>query len=216
MITKAQLVRLTKLCALFIFSINSALSLPLNAEIHKPVKVTGNDNLLIHKTLVNKKDIVISNTTGLRLFKGEPYSGDVVVYYPSGKLAKRSSYKLGLRHGFLKQWFTNGVLSFSAEYIEGVLNGITQSWWNNGNTRSISPFLNGKVHGYTSQWYATGEKFKKMHYKQGKEVGLQQAWRRNGKLYSNYEYVNGRIFGLKRANMCVELESEQIAKKNQL
>ena len=163
---------------------------------------------------VNKKDIVISKKTGLRLYHGEPYTGEVVVYHASGKLAKLSNYNLGLRHGYLKQWFPNGVLSFSAEYVEGIPNGITQSWWENGNLRSMSTFVDGKANGESKQRYVTGELFKKMHYENGIEIGLQQAWRQNGKLFTNYEYVNGRIFGLKRSNMCVELKDEKLVKKN--
>ena len=165
--------------------------------------------------LVNQKDIVLSTTSGLRLYKGEPYTGNVVSYYPSGQLAKLSSYQSGLRHGLLKQWFKHGELGFSAEYQAGILHGISQSWWGNGNKRSITLFEHGKINGDSFQWYSSGEIFKKMHYEKGKEVGLQQAWRRNGKLFSNYEYVNGRIFGLKRANMCVELEDENVFVQNE-
>ncbi len=203
--------QLTNVVALFIFCISSVLSLPINASSIDAPKI--NYPLIKNIQLVNKKEITISKKTGLRLYKGKPYSGNVAVYYPSGRLSKLSTYVLGLRHGLLKQWFSNGVLSFSAQHAKGILNGDSKSWWRNGNKRSISPFLNGKVHGDTMQWYATGEVFKKMHYEFGKEVGLQQAWRRNGKLYSNYEYVNGRIFGLKRSNMCLELKDEKIIKK---
>ncbi|MEO9507912.1 MAG: toxin-antitoxin system YwqK family antitoxin, partial [Nonlabens ulvanivorans] len=237
-ITKVQPVQLTKLQTLFIIAISSvfcslceASSLqfltvegtqtvqPTQAEknVIKPIPaiaILANEQIQTTAVRVNKKDIVISKTTGLRLYKGTAFTGEVATYYPSGQLAKLSRYESGLRHGFLKQWFPNGKMSFNSEYSKGIVNGVTTSWWSNGHLRSVSPFLNGKVHGNTQQWYATGEIFKKMHYEQGKEVGLQQAWRRNGKLYSNYEYVNGRIFGLKRANMCVELEDEKLAKKD--
>ncbi|WP_441002382.1 toxin-antitoxin system YwqK family antitoxin [Pseudocolwellia agarivorans] len=230
--------QLTKLQTLFIISISSvfcslceASSLPFLTEevvqtaqpkipetetikLFAATATLANEQVQTNALRVNKKDIVISKTTGLRLYKGAPFTGEVATYYPSGQLAKLSSYQSGLRHGFLKQWFPNGKMSFNSEYSKGIVNGVTTSWWSNGHLRSVSPFLNGKVHGDTQQWYATGEIFKKMHYEQGKEVGLQQAWRRNGKLYSNYEYVNGRIFGLKRANMCVELEDEKLAKKD--
>ena len=220
MIIKVQQVRLTKTSALFITLISSAFCSLANASslqfvVEDSTQVTALQPFQTGVVRVNKDDIVLSKKTGLRLYKGTPFTGEVAVYYPSGQLAKLSSYTLGLRQGFLKQWFPNGKMSFSSEYSKGIVNGITTSWWSNGHLRSVSPFLNGKVHGDTQQWYATGEIFKKMHYEQGKEVGLQQAWRRNGKLYSNYEYVNGRIFGLKRSNMCVELEDEKFVKKDQ-
>lgn len=212
-------VQLTKITALILFICSVfgllayVLSSPVFAdEVINIMSVPKSKNQPLVPERVEKKDISISTLTGLRLYKGKPYTGEVVLYYPSGKLAKVSNYVSGLRHGLLTQWFTNGKVSFSSEYSKGVIHGVTKSWWSNGHLRSQSTFLNGKLHGDTQQWYATGEIFKKMHYQHGKEVGLQQAWRRNGKLYSNYQYINGRIFGLKRANMCVELEDEKLVK----
>lgn len=175
---------------------------------------TSFDLIALEKLRVDKKQIVISKTSGLRLFQGQPYTGEVASYYPSGQLAKLSDFKQGLRDGNLKQWFSNGQLSFHSTYKSGVLEGETKSWWSNGMLRSVTGYQNGKVHGVVRQWYATGEKFKKLHYEFGKETGLQQAWRQNGKLYSNYEYVNGRVYGLKRANMCVELNDEKLLPSN--
>ncbi|WP_235594798.1 toxin-antitoxin system YwqK family antitoxin [Paraglaciecola hydrolytica] len=168
-------------------------------------------NLQANQAVVPSSEISIAANTGLRMYQGSPFSGQSVEYYPSGQLAKLESFKLGLRHGKLKQWFSHGVLAFDSQYLDGQLEGPTTSWWSNGNLRSITPYVAGKVHGVTEQWYASGEVFKKMHYLEGQEEGLQQAWRRNGKLYSNYEYKNGRVYGLKRANMCVGLENEKIS-----
>ena len=163
---------------------------------------------------VAESEITIDESRGLRLYQGQPFSGEAVKFYPSGQLAKKESFKQGLRDGYLQQWFYNGTLAFDSRYLAGQLAGLTQSWWSNGNLRSATPYVNGKVHGVSLQWYATGELFKKMNYMQGQELGLQQAWRRNGKLYSNYEYKEGRVYGLKRANMCVGLEDEELSLLN--
>jgi hypothetical protein len=48
----------------------------------------------------------------------------------------------------------------------------------------------------------------------GQPVGLQQGWRKNGKLYTNFEYRNGRAYGLRNANLCVELEDENLVVQN--
>lgn len=163
---------------------------------------------------VAESEITLDAASGLRLYQGQPFSGEALEFYPSGQMAKKESFKQGLRDGLLQQWFYNGTLAFDSRYLAGQLSGLTQSWWSNGNLRSTTPYVDGKVHGVSLQWYATGELFKKMNYMQGQELGLQQAWRRNGKLYSNYEYKEGRVYGLKRANMCVGLEDEELSLLN--
>ncbi|RMG79000.1 MAG: toxin-antitoxin system YwqK family antitoxin, partial [Bacteroidetes bacterium] len=75
---------------------------------------------------------------------------------------------------------------------------------------SLSNYENGIPHGVQMQWYSNGAKFKRINLVYGKEEGLQQSWRKNGKLYNNYEAKNGRIFGLKRANLCFQLDNENI------
>ncbi len=161
---------------------------------------------------VAANEITIAMNTGVRMYRGLPFTGEAVTYYASGQIAKLEQFEAGRRDGFLRQWYENKVLAFDSHYVAGRLEGQTTSWWKNGNLRSVSPYVEGRVTGESKQWYVTGELFKKMHYIDGQEVGLQQAWRQNGKLYSNYHYINGRVFGLKRSNMCVGLEDEKVVK----
>jgi len=75
----------------------SVCAVPLDVVIASQTKMLASVN---NPVRVAKQDIVISKKTGLRLYQGKPYTGDVVVYYPSGEIAKLSNYQSGLRHGF--------------------------------------------------------------------------------------------------------------------
>lgn len=156
-------------------------------------------------------DDLKTNEQGLRLLKGELFTGEAVAYYAPNAVASIEVFKKGRRHGLTRKWFKNGQLGFEAMYQNGVREGVTRSWWFNGNLRSYSYFKGGKVDGEAWEWYRSGEKFKRFNYREGQPYGLQQAWRLNGKLFSNFEYKDGRIFGLRKANNCVGLENEKIS-----
>jgi len=147
---------------------------------------------------------------GLFYYKGEPFTGVATSIYLDGTISEKTAFAKGKKHGAEEKYFSNGVLSFKANYINGVRNGQTTSWWSNGNKRSIANYQNGIPHGKQYQWYTSGVKFKVITLVNGQEEGLQQSWRENGKIYNNYEAKNGRIFGLKRANLCFQLDDEQV------
>lgn len=154
--------------------------------------------------------IILNPNEGLVYFQGQVFSGTSIAYYPNGNKAATTEYWKGKKQGYAVKWFENGLKSFECQYLTGRKDGLARTWWKNGNLRSESTFKNGTPHGIQKQWYISGAKFKKMNLNYGKEEGLQQSWRENGKLYNNYEAKNGRIFGLKRANLCYELDNENI------
>ncbi|WP_218395936.1 toxin-antitoxin system YwqK family antitoxin [Alteromonas lipotrueae] len=160
--------------------------------------------------VVYQSDISL-NKQGVRIYKSTPFTGKVVSYHPTGKLATEDEFIEGRRAGVARKWFSNGILGYESFYTSGARDGRTQTWWVNGNLRSAFVYENGKVEGEGWRWYRNGAKFKKFNYHEGQTTGLQQAWRKNGTLYSNFEYKNGRIYGLRKANNCVGLEDEVIS-----
>lgn len=159
---------------------------------------------------VAKERLELNPNEGVVYYKGKPFSGLGVATYSNGQIAEEITYLVGKRNGVLKRWFENGELSFEAFYENNRLDGKVRSWWINGHLRSASNYSKGVVHGSQKQWYASGQPFKELNIVNGKEEGLQRAWRENGDLFVNYEAKNGRIFGLNRANLCYELEGENI------
>ncbi|PZE18003.1 toxin-antitoxin system YwqK family antitoxin [Putridiphycobacter roseus] len=147
---------------------------------------------------------------GRKTYAGEEFTGIAEKYYPNQQIAESVHYLSGKKHGEMTKWFPDGKISFIAQYHHGKKNGAVISWWVNGNMRSMANFDEGVPDGVQKQWFQSGAKFKVLNLNQGKEEGLQRSWRENGKLYCNYEAKNGRIFGLKRANLCFQLEDENI------
>ncbi len=164
-------------------------------------------------SIVTADSLLLNPNKGLIYYQGKPFTGTSVSYFKNGQQAKRIDYVNGKKQGFYKKWFVDGLLSFESQYVNGKQHGLTSTWWSNGNLRSESNYVAGIPDGVQKQWYKSGAKFKVIHLSRGKEEGLQQSWRENGKLYNNYEAKNGRIFGLKRANLCYELDNEQIKTK---
>lgn len=158
---------------------------------------------------IDKSEISM-NQKGQRVYQNKPFTGEMVSYHDSGKVATADQFVNGRRQGYAKKWFANGLLGYESFYAAGVRDGTTKTWWFNTNLRSHFFYVKGKTEGEGKRWYRSGAKFKKFSYHAGKPIGLQQAWRENGKLFSNFEYKNGRIYGLRKANNCVGLKDEVI------
>jgi antitoxin component YwqK of YwqJK toxin-antitoxin module len=165
----------------------------------------------IDKGLVVLKDSLTLNANkGLVYYGDKPFTGVSESFYFNGIQADYISYQKGKQHGKRYKWFPSGVMSEECNFAEGRRQGKSTSWWSNGKKRSEANFQSGVVHGLQKQWYASGNIFKELQLKNGLEDGIQKAWRENGKLYTNYEARNGRIFGLKRANLCYQLDEEEV------
>ncbi len=179
-------------------------------------KKSENNSLSLNHWFSVQQDTVTANllelnpVKGLVYYKNEPFTGVSATYMGDDKLFSTIDYVDGKKHGSFKKWYPDGTLSYQGNYVLGKKQGYSKSWWKNGVQRSEANFEKGVAHGIQLQWYKSGAKFKRLHLNYGKEEGLQQSWRENGKLYCNYEARNGRIFGLKRANLCYELEDENV------
>ena len=161
--------------------------------------------------VIDRSELSIDQSLGLRVFQGEPFTGEAIKRDAAGAISSTEQFKDGKRDGVTRKYFPNGQLNYEAYFADGKREGLSRSWWSNGNLRSETLFQNGLEEGVSWSWYQTGEKFKRYNFDNGQPSGLQQAWRKNGKLYSNYEYRNGRTYGLNRADLCVGIEDEQIS-----
>ncbi len=167
-------------------------------------------NTTENEMVINKVELELKPNLGLMYYQNQPFNGTSVRYYSENFKVESIQFVNGKRHGIYQKWFPDGSLSFEAYYANGLQHGKAKSWWKNGNLRSEANYTNGIVNGIQKQWYKSGAKFKEMTIVNGKEEGMQKAWRENGKIYNNYEAKNGRIFGLKRANLCYQLEDENV------
>ncbi|MFK7781751.1 toxin-antitoxin system YwqK family antitoxin [Psychroserpens sp.] len=180
--------------------------------MERQIDMAYNDvNISVNKTIsVHKSELELKPSLGLMYHTNKPFNGTSIRFYEETIKVESIQYSEGKRHGHYKKWFPDGSLSFEANYVDGLQEGKAKTWWKNGNLRSESNYKNGIVNGIQRQWYKSGVKFKEMTIVNGQEQGMQKAWRQNGKIYNNYEAKNGRIFGLKRANLCYQLEDENV------
>lgn len=165
------------------------------------------------EVVVLKDSVQLIPAKGLVFYHGKPFTGTSVLFFNAIKI-ESIDYVNGKKNGWYRKWYPDGMLSFESEYKTGKQDGTSKTWWKNGQLRSESHFENSVATGVQLQWYKSGAKFKRINLANGREEGLQQSWRENGKLYNNYEAKNGRIFGLKRANLCYELEDEEVKYKD--
>ena len=159
---------------------------------------------------LSKSEIELRPNEGRYYHLGQEFTGIAQSHNAQGMLVEEEVFEMGVRAGLRKKWYDHGQISYEAYYIKGKLNGPSRTWWANGNLRSESNFQEGVATGTQKQWYQSGAMFKEINLVNGKEEGMQRAWRENGKLYNNYEARNGRIFGLKRANLCYDLDNEEV------
>lgn len=174
--------------------------------------VSCQESTVVNKE-VNFEELNLLTDKGIFVHNDIPFTGIATDFYPnSDQLKRRITFKKGKKDGLFEQFFADGKNSQTIIYKNGKRHGKSKTWWSNGNIRTISNFENDKGQGLQEQFYQEGMIFKRLHLDKGKEKGLQQAWRSNGDIYVNYEAKNGRNFGLKRANLCFELEEEEVKK----
>lgn len=159
---------------------------------------------------IEKDSLFLNGNEGNWYYKDQLFNGYAVKYHKNGELWQKVGFFKGKKMGVAKIWFQNGVLKVESHYHKNKLVGSYKAWWENGVLASESFYENGKLQGTEKKWYTTGTLAKLRNLVDGNEQGLQQAWLQNGTLYVNYEAKNGRIFGMRRANLCYQLEDEQV------
>lgn len=161
---------------------------------------------------VDLDELELVRSEGVFRYDDVPFTGHAEHHGPEGVLLERTTFRHGRRHGQRALWYPDGSPRMQSRYVDGRRDGVVRSWWPNGNLRSEGHLVDGVVHGVQRQWYATGTLFKELRYDKGTEAGLQRAWRENGALYTNYEARDGRIYGLKRAQLCFQLDDEEVVR----
>jgi len=174
--------------------------------------VSESDSIIIDSTIVAKSQLELNQLEGKWYYKGQPYDGYSLKFYPNGVLQEKLGFLNGKRQGIAKTWSENGVLRVESYYNQNRLVGVYKSYWENGALSEESNYENGLKQGEEKQWYDNGQLAKLRFLVDGNEQGMQQAWLKNGTLYINYEAKNGRIFGLMKSNLCYQLEDEVVIK----
>jgi len=73
-----------------------------------------------------------SDEDGVMFYRGQPFTGIAVDYWPNGQLETEQYYELGTEYGRIRSWHDNGVLSLEATLQAACVQGIGREWHRNG------------------------------------------------------------------------------------
>jgi antitoxin component YwqK of YwqJK toxin-antitoxin module len=143
-------------------------------------------------------------------------NGPYEIYYSSGQMWEKGSYKNGKKDGRLQKWYTNGQEAEDHQMVNGGIDGpyeryyyngilwkkgtfkigkavgLYEKWFNNGQLAYSYHYDNGMLHGSYKKWYPDGTLRMDCHYKNGKLDGDYKNWKKNGSLYKSCQYKNGK------------------------
>ncbi len=106
---------------------------------------------------LNVNQTVIRNGVLYQIHEREPYTGEIVSYYLTGKLKAR------------------------AQYREGLLDGKQAEFRQDGQPLSASHWRAGRRHGSEMDWYENGQVAYEAHWEDGRPAGEFRGWYPDGK-----------------------------------
>jgi len=84
----------------------------------------------------NEQVFYFTEINGFLLYKGEPFDGKTLEYYPNGQLKVKASYKKGQKHGMYVSHFENGKEKERGEFFYGNKSGEWKGFFENGNIKN--------------------------------------------------------------------------------
>jgi len=193
---KNSMIILLLICFLSCATHDNSQPLPVNKPITIPaVAILADDSLLQHNN-------------GSWLYKGQPFSGTIIAWYPSHQLQSSQSFYNGKEEGWLVTFYPNGVRERKRYFHAGEKDSVSYGWWDNGNLRFEYHFAHGNYNGDFKEWYYSGKPLQYIVYNNGTDMSG-KGWRENGKLYMNFINKNGRRYGLMNAQPCYSLRGER-------
>lgn len=157
------------------------------------------------------------------LYKAGREIGEHILYYPSGKLKRRSVYSkeepgkliepiceysedgkclsrfllvLGEKEGLYETWYANGTPKERLNYSNGKLHGRAEEYYENGKLKRVCHMQEGEISGLEEEWYESGAQKWKKSYAHGMPQGEHLSWSEKGTLLSRAKYLNGKRDGL--------------------
>ncbi|MEX5713197.1 hypothetical protein AB1484_34425 [Parafrankia sp. FMc6] len=79
------------------------------------------------------------------VYEDEPYTGEVVAYYPDGQLRKIETYGNGRRRGLERTFYPDGTLESEYWNVDGGRHGVGRTWFPNGQPESETQYDHAKV-----------------------------------------------------------------------
>lgn len=133
--------------------------------------------------------------------KKEVQDGKQMTWFDNGQLREETTYKLGKKDGYKKEFFNNGNPAVYAEIKEDRANGLQKRWNQEGvllseNTAyqrydSLKKYYVTWYEGIFIENYENGNKRTKGSYRSGNKEGLWEYWDDKGQQTAKEFYKNG-------------------------
>ena len=106
-----------------------------------------------------------------------PFAGVATVYYESGQLEFKDTYKGGKRNGIYEEYYENGQLRWKETYKGGKRNGLYESYYENGQLDHKTTYKDGKLNGLWEGYTENGQEygFSPVCYKNHEKVDISKC-----------------------------------------
>ena len=130
---------------------------------------------------------------GLLLVKGEPYTGEVVKFYPNKKKSESYSIRSGRLHGPFVNYRQDGSRAFQVTFVDGIEQGPFKRWFEDGKIWVDENYEAGKLDGISLTYFSNGKIQIQSSYRAGKKEGLEIGWYENGQQRWEAIYEKGKL-----------------------
>jgi len=135
---------------------------------------------------------------GVFIYRNNPYSGQFIDYYYSGKIQGDGTFLNGRLNGQRKIYYQNGKVSVEREYKEGIENGFEKEYYEDGSLKQKGEFVNGKESGIWDMYFPNGQIKQKSNYINGIMDGETTVYYSTGKVLAVEITKNGKTSPDKR------------------
>lgn len=108
--------------------------------------------------------------------------GDVIQYFPNGKVMEKTNYKDGIPIGKYVRYYENGNKKQVGEYRDGKQHGIHYEYYENGKLNCMYTLSYGRLDGAAKEYYENGRLKAKGNYTNGIKKGIWYYYDENGSL----------------------------------
>ena len=130
---------------------------------------------------------------GVWLLHGNPYTGQFLDYYYSGRKQGEGTFQDGRLMGLRKMYYQNGKLAVERKYRDGIENGFENEFYEDGSLKQKGEFVNGKEEGIWESYYPNGQVKLRNKYKTGEIFDTATKYYSTGKIKEIVFIKNGKV-----------------------
>lgn len=136
--------------------------------------------------------------SGVWYFRGNPYSGNFIDYYYSGRKQGEGAFRNGKVEGRRTMYYQNGQLEMERVYTNGIENGLEKEYYEDGTLKQQGEFVNGKEEGIWEMYFPNGQVKQRSFFKNGNMDGETTVYYSTGKILAVEVSKNGKTIPDKR------------------